>query len=162
MGNFLRTVIIEKGFIIVVLAIALTISLSEAQTKSSFEKLLTVSDVEKVTGLKGVQIDRSKSVGWNLTFNLKDGTQLLLVTLGGYQDMWKQWKEHKFFQANVSGVGDEAFEGQNGSVIFVRKGNNAFSLSSYFDPKQIAAGKMIPLLNAKQLQELAKIIASRL
>lgn len=138
---------------------------ASAQVQAAIEKLLTPADIEKVTRLQEVKL-LPKQMPGNLKFATKDGTALLLVTVGD-SSVYKQWRQQPgSFHASVSGVGDEAFEGPAGqaerSVLFFRKGNRAVFLSSFFDPKLTAQGKMTPFLTQEQLRELAKVIVSRL
>lgn len=130
------------------------------------EKLLTTADVEKVSGLKGVKLvprDPRRGAGGDLNFARADGNLLVMAIIRPSDPLWKQWQQALGFGAKVSELGDEAYEGRDApNVLFVRKGNRALSLSSFFDPELIAQGKMKPLLTQTQLRELAKIIVSRL
>ena len=129
------------------------------------ENLLTVDDVEKATGMKGIKlIPRNPAIGagGDLNFALEDNTILLIVAIQNVS-MYVEWKKQEgFFYAAVSGIGDEAFEGpsfgEHRYVLIFRKGENAISLSSFFNME--ARGK--PFLSQEQLRELAKIMISRL
>ena len=129
------------------------------------ENLLTVDDVEKATGMKGIKlIPRNPAIGagGDLSFALEDNTMLLIVAIQNVS-MYTEWKKQEgFFYAAVSGIGDEAFEGpsfgEHRYVLIFRKGENAISLSSFFNME--ARGK--PFLSQEQLRELAKIMISRL
>jgi hypothetical protein len=73
----------------------------------------------------------------------------------------RTWKAQEgFYNAAVSGVGDEAFNGPKGAaalyVLFLRKSNHAVSLSSFLN-----SDTMKPWLSQDQLASLAKIILSR-
>ncbi len=144
--------------------------------QSSFEKLLTVSDVEKVTGLKGIKLlPRSRcsgAIGGVVCFAQQNGA--LVVDVGVLQGregeaFWKQATEGPMSIKNqggkvtvVTGVGDEAFEGEDslGRSFYFRKGKNTVSiLSGSVMTKQF---KAVPLLSSEQIRALAKIIASRL
>lgn len=134
------------------------------QSAVAAEKLLTIVDVEKVAGLKGVKLvprDPMKGAGGDLNFARPDGNLLVMAILGSTDMLWKGWQQQIGFGPK-SDVGDEAFEGRDAPfVLVVRKGTRAFSLSSFFDPELMAKGNMTPLLNPSQLRELAKIIVSR-
>ena len=129
------------------------------------ENLLTVDDVEKATGMKGIKlIPRNPAIGagGDLNFALEDNTLLLIVAIQDIS-LYTEWKKQEgFFHAAVSGIGDEAFEGpsfgEHRYVLIFRKGENAISLSSFFNME--ARGK--PFLSQEQLRELAKIMISRL
>jgi len=129
------------------------------------ENLLTVDDVEKATGMKGIKlIPRNPAIGagGDLNFALEDNTLLLIVAIQDIS-LYTEWKKQEgFFHAAVSGIGDEAFEGPSFGeyryVLIFRKEKNAISLSSFFNME--AGGK--PFLSQEQLRELAKIMISRL
>ena len=133
---------------------------------------LTIPDVEKVTGLKGIQTVRPGSVtgaGPGLNFVGPDKKMLLMVNFGT-ADLYNRAKAQKemtvggmtmpmpLFHAAVPGIGDEAFDSPPGNmqyVLYLRKGQKAASLTTY-----ISAGK--PLLTMAQLKQLGAIVASRL
>lgn len=129
------------------------------------EKLLTVKDVEKVTGRTGVKLipkNPVKGAGGDLNFALADETILVIAAVQA-AEMYDTWKKQEgFFHAAVSGIGDEAFEGpsigKERYILIFKKGKTAVSLSSFFDMN--AGGD--PFLNQEQLRELAKIMISRL
>lgn len=130
-----------------------------------FQELLRVDDVEKITGINGIKLipkDPTIGAGGDLNFAMEDNTMLLTVAIQDVS-MYTEWKRQEgFFHAVVSGIGDEAFEGpsigEDRYILIFRKGQNAISLSSFFNMK--AGGK--PYLNQEQLRELAKIMISRL
>jgi len=130
-------------------------------------KLLTVADVTKITSIQGVKLvdkDPSKGAGGDLNFATPDGKMLLLLVVTEDSNAFDEWK--RISVAPISGVGDEAFSGPKGVPepynVYVRSKNQFISLGSFFDNKQAATGKMIPLLTIAQLTELAKIVVSRL
>ena len=125
-------------------------------------KLLTIADVESVTGVKGVKLvpkDIRRGAGGDLNFAKTDGSLLvMLIAMPGMYDMWKSQKV--LYNAAVSGVGDEAFNGPAGAiqyVIYFRKGKNSGSISSFVSPSD-----MKPVLSQDQLKALAKIVNSRM
>jgi len=129
------------------------------------QELVTVQDVEQVTGMEGVQlVPRSSQMGagGDLNFATADGALLLIV---GIQDapMYDEWKaEEGFFHADVADLGDEAFEGpaagEQRYVLIFRKGDKAISLSSFFNMQAGGA----PYLSQEQLREIARIAIGRL
>lgn len=132
---------------------------------TDLEELLGVSDVEKVSGLQGIQlIPRNPQIGagGDLNFALADGDMLLMVTVKGLS-MYEEWKNMEgFFYALVPDIGDEAFEGPSFGefryMLVFRKGNKAVSLSTFINLE--AGGE--PFLSMEQLGEIAKIMVSRL
>lgn len=131
---------------------------------ANYQKLLTISDVESATGVKGLKLvprNAAKGAAGDLNFAKADGSLLLMAQFGN-ADLFKQWKAQEgFYNAAVSGVGDEAFNGPKGGigpyVLFLRKGAHSVGLSTYLD-----ADTMKPMLSQDQLRALAKIVASRL
>jgi hypothetical protein len=130
---------------------------------------LTVADVEKATGLKGVQLVAPGSVpgaGAGLNFASADRKMILMVNFGpaALYSRAKAQKEYAgvpmpLFHADVPGIGDEAFDSPPGPlqyVLYVRKGANAASFTAYYVPPNKAT------LTLEQLKQLAKIAASRM
>ena len=129
------------------------------QADSGFAKLLTPADVQQITKFKVNLIPEKLGSTGQLNFILEDGNQLLMVMIGA-RDVYPQWKKTEgVFHADVSGVGDEAFDGpavKNPYVLYFRKGDHSVSISSYLDLE------MKPRVSQSQLRELAKIRVSRL
>ena len=133
--------------------------------QTEHEELLTVKDVEAVTGIAGItRVPRSSQMGagGELNFALADKTLLLMV---GIQDapMYDEWKNQEdFFYEPVPDLGDEAFRGPSFGeyryTLIFRKGERAIALSSFFN--MAAGGK--PFLNQEQLGEIARIVVARL
>jgi hypothetical protein len=130
---------------------------------------LTIADVEKVTGLKGLQQVGPGAVtgaGPGLNFAGPDKHMVLMVNFGPAA-LYQRAKEQKtvagmpmpLFHADVPGVGDEAFDSPPGSmqyVLYMRKGANAASFTSYY----VSTGKAT--LTMEQLKAIAKIAAGRM
>lgn len=153
----------NKGLILAMAVVSLCVWLGRltGAAQSSFDKFLTVSDVEKATGLKGVKIlpqDFSKILAGDLNGVRQDGTLLLRVN---FWDL-KTYELAKLgYPYAVDGLADEAFEGPTGSIehgeLTFRKGNRAAVVASEIDPKTNK-----PFVFGKPLRELARIIASRM
>ena len=153
-----------KWKVVFIVSLLLVIGIEFVQS-AEHENLLTVNEVEKVTGMQGIQlIPRNPRIGagGDLNFALADGT-LILITTVQKPSMYNTWKSQEgFFHASVSDIGDEAFDGPNFGehryVLIFRKGDKAISLSSFFNMQ--AGGK--PFLSQEQLREIAKIVISKL
>lgn len=130
---------------------------------------LTVADVEKVTGIKGLQLAAPGSIpgaGPGLNFATADKKLILMVNFGpaALYTRAKNQKEYHgmpmpLFHADVPGVGDEAFDSPPGPlqyVLYVHKGANAASFTAYFVPPNKAT------LTMDQLKQVAKVAASRM
>ena len=129
----------------------------------SAQKLLTIADVEAVTGVKGVKLvpkDPKKGAGGDVNFAKPDGSLLvmLIAAPGTMYDAWKS--QSSLVNASVSGIGDEAFIGPAGTTtpwaLYFRKGKNSASIASFVN------ADMKPLLPQDQIKALAKLVASRL
>ena len=136
-----------------------------ANPSGAYEKLLTVADVEQVSGIKGIKVvpyDPSKGAGGNLNFATQEGTLVVMANFQGSTFYQQSKSQQGFFKADVTGVGDEAFSGPAQSptgepyALWVRKGGQAFALSSFFTTAEKN------YLSQDQLRELAKIVLSRL
>ena len=136
-----------------------------APSAVAYESMLSVADVEKVTGLTGVTLvprDPSKGAGGDLNF-ATPGAGVVLMALFTGSTLYEQSKAAKgYLHAMVPGLGDEAFDGPQNSpvgepyVIYVRKGAKAFSLSAFFGKD----GK--PTVSQARLRELAKGVVEKL
>jgi len=130
---------------------------------------LTIADVEKAAGLKGVQLVAPGAVpgaGAGLNFASADKKMILMVNFGpaALYSRAKAQKEYAgvpmpLFHADVPGIGDEAFDSPPGPlqyVLYVRKGANAASFTAYFVPPNKAT------LTIDQLKQVARIAVSRM
>ena len=130
---------------------------------------LTIADVERVSGVKGVQLVSPGAVpgaGPGLNFVGPDKRMLLMVNFGT-ADLYRRAKERNAvagmpapFHADVPGVGDEAFDSPSGPlqyVLYVRKGSNAASFTAYFVARTQKA-----TLTMDQLKQLATIAVARM
>jgi hypothetical protein len=128
-----------------------------AQAPASYQKLLTIADVEGVTGVKGLKLVPGEG---DLNFAKADGSLLLMVQFGP-RNLYDNWKARNgIVNSAVNGIGDEAFKGPSGSapfILFFRKGDHSVSLHSYLNTDD-----MEPFVSQDQLRSLAKIILSRL
>ena len=132
---------------------------------TDIEKLLTVADVEKETGLQGIQLipkNPMKGAGGDLNFALAGKDMMLMVSVQD-SSLYEQWKNLEGnFYAEVPDIGDEAFKGPGFTevryLLVFRKGNKAVLLSTFLNLE--AEGE--PFLKMEQLTEFAKIIISRL
>jgi len=121
---------------------------------------LTVADIHSATGLanvKEVGVGSIPGAGGTINFTRADGNLLVIVTLGsasGYAEAAKAFEQRTV----VSGLGDEAFTPTAAPwALYVRKGTQLVGIGSGLDP---ATGEQI--LSADQIQQLAKVVLSRL
>ena len=151
-------------------AIALAVTLG-AQTA---DPRLTVADVEKVTGMKGIQQVGPGAVpgaGGGLNFASADKHMVVMVNFGT-ADLYRHARAQTemkvggqtipmpLFHAEVKGVGDEAFDSPPGAtqyVLYARKGNQAISVTTY-----LRLGNPKPVLTMDQLKGIASIVLSRM
>jgi hypothetical protein len=149
-----------------------TVIANAAAFAQASDPRITVADVEKVAGIKGVQMmapGSTPGAGAGLNFAGPDKKMILMVNFGT-AELYNRAKAQKemsvggmkvpmpLFHASVPGIGDEAFDSPPGNmqyVLYLRKGQRAASLTTY-----ISNGK--PLLTMAQLKQLGIIVASRL
>jgi hypothetical protein len=150
----------------IVIGVCVTSLCTVAQAQQTDQKeLLTVKDVEAVTGIAGITlVPRSSQMGagGDLNFTLADKTLLLTVGIQGAA-MYDEWKSQEgFFHEPVPDLGDEAFRGPSFGeyryTLIFRKGERAIALSSFFN--MAAGGK--PFLTQEQLDEIARVVVARL
>ena len=153
-----------KNSIVIGVCLASLCTVAQAQ-QTDQKELLTVQDVEAVTGIAGITlVPRSSQMGagGDLNFGLADKTLILTVAI---QDaaMYDEWKSQEgFFHEPVADLGDEAFRGPSFGeyryTLIFRKGEKAIALSSFFNIE--AGGK--PFLTQEQLGEIARTVIARL
>ena len=124
--------------------------------------LLTVADVEKVSGLTGLQLvpkNQATGAGGDLNFAGPDKKLVAIVMIS--TSMWDFWKkQYSAAGEPVAGVGTEAFRTKPGAIIsyvVVHKGNTAVWVQSMGWKKDGSA-----TLTSAQLTDLAKLAAARL
>lgn|SRR5262249_17190426 len=150
----------------IAIVIALLESVLAAQQS---DPRLTAADVEKVSGIRGVQVVARGAVpgaGPGLNFAGPDKHMVLMVNFGT-ADLYRRAKDRKavapmpaLFHGPVSGVGDEAFDSPAGPtqyVLYVRKGDKAASFTAYFLPRTQKT-----TLTMDQLKQLAAIAVARM
>ena len=126
---------------------------------------LTVSDVEKVSGVQGIQLvdyDPSIGAGGDINFALPDGTMFLLAQIQP-DSLFEEWREHEgFFHELIVNLGDEAYSGpglfEYQYIVYCLKKPYAVAVSSFFND----SGNGKPYFNQEQLIEVVEIILSRL
>jgi hypothetical protein len=162
-----------------VFLLALTsLTIAATQQPAGADHRLTIADVEKVSGLKGIQlVPRMSQAGAGGHLNFADADKhLVLMVNFGTADLYRHAREQKelkvgdtmipmaLYHADVKGLGDEAFDSPPGSlqyVLYVRKGNQAVSITTY-----VRSGGNVrnptSVLTIDQLKQLAAIVVSRL
>ena len=149
-----------------------------SQQPAGADRRLTIADVEKVSGLKGIQlVPRMSQAGAGGDLNFADADKhLVLMVNFGTADLYRHAREQKelkvgdkmipmaLYHADVKGLGDEAFDSPPGSlqyVLYVRKGNQAVSITTYF---RSGGSSRSPgsVLTMDQLKQLAAIVVSHL
>ena len=156
----------RRAFDAVAVVAALFVGPLHAQTG---DPRLTIAEVEKVTGLNDVQVVRPGAVpgaGAGLNFAGPDKRMVLMVNFGAAA-LYRRAKEQTMyagvpmplFHADVSGIGDEAFDSPPGPlqyVLYVRKGAAAASFTAYY----VSPAKAT--LTIEQLKQLARIVVPRI
>jgi len=150
-----------KRSVLVGLAIAIASSVIAAPA----DVRLTVEDVQQITHLTPLHLVKPRELpgaGPGLNFATADNKLVLMVNAGDAAQ-YARAKEQKtpvpLFHAAVPGIGDEAFDAPSGTlqyVIYLRKGANSASITTYLDRG------MTPRIPRAQLEAIAKLVASRL
>jgi hypothetical protein len=131
-------------------------------------KLLTVGDLEKVTGLKGLKPhEKNNPRDQMLAFSKQENfagkpadflaLSVTLVFLEGYWEGFAKGEKNSKAAAPVSGVGDEAFEEVKNCALFFHKGKATVLMTGAGSPLVQSC-----YLTAEQMREAARIIAARL
>jgi hypothetical protein len=127
----------------------------------SYQKMLSIADVEAIAGLKGLKLvptDSLPDAKGELNFAINDSTLVLVVDfidLTAFND-YKEQKE--YIQGPVTGLGDEAYSAPQGEYqdeLFVRKDDHAVALQSFINPDEPQA---TPYMDIGKLVEVAKIL----
>lgn len=150
-------------FGIIMVTVVLSVSFSTILGAGPYDKYLTAADVLKVSGItdvKPVAHNPSVGAGGDLNFATSDGRMIVMaqfVDKRYYADYKKA-----YFQAAVTGVGEEAFQGATipnspPNVIIFRKGDKCIALTGFQD---FISWKN--MLTIEQIITLAKIIVSRM
>ena len=138
---------------------------------SRYENIISIIEVEKATGIKGLkQVPRQKAVG-GITGNKELTGDINFVQANDQPVIAVQFlpsfafDEFKgdsgFIKAQVQGIGDEAYTGPSfdpqTSVNFV-KGGTYVTVSTLIDPRD----KKKAVLPIEQVIAVAKVIAARI
>jgi len=142
-----------------------------AQGNPTPQSLITVADVEKVSGLTGIKQDLQ---GDRVNFRTQDNRMVLEVQVHSHfgDRLYKQTKATSLnVHASVSGIGDDAFDGPSDAInmgvssadgkkqpylLWFLKGSTSVSLTTYADSRHPQF-----YLSQDKLRELAKIMVSR-
>jgi hypothetical protein len=133
----------------------------------TYENTLKTTDIEKVTGLKGVKVvprDPAKGASGMMNFADAQGVgftatfEIITPEALAKTKASSTWKG--MIKGPVSGVGDEAYSGpKNGEpfILIFKKGKNWVTVSTGLNPMT-----MKPKIPMEKMQAIASIMASRL
>jgi hypothetical protein len=131
----------------------------------SADKVVTVADMEKVSGLTGIKVipkDPYIGAGGDINFAKKDGKIVLIVMNRDKAYLTDMKAQKGSFDKQLNGIGDEAYDGPGfGKIRYIlafRKGNRVVVLSSFMDMD--AGGK--PFFTPEKLKKLADIALTRM
>jgi hypothetical protein len=153
-----------KSFCVLRICVCLGCCLAfTAFAQNPTEKYLTGTDIDKVTGMKGVKLIPRMSVagaGGDLNFADASGELILMVQITDAKN-YDGFKK-KYAKGAVSGVGDQAFQGailpgMPDNVLAFTKGSRCFVLTAFGD---FVKNKVY--LKIDQLAALGKLMAARL
>jgi len=126
-----------------------------------FAKFLTITDIERVTGLKGVKmVPKGPDADDDLTFASQDGKVILAVTFLPASAFAGAKSSKAGMKSPLSGVGEEAFVGPTSGpplyILVFRKAAYTVIMNTEVEENNHAR---IPI---EKMTEIAKIVASRL
>ena len=126
-----------------------------------YAKFITVQDIERVTGLKGVTpIQKSADADGDLNFARQDGKLILSASFLPATAYVGAKSSPEGFKSLYPGIGEEAFIGPSGNspsfILVFRKAAYTVMLNTDLESE---TKTRIPI---EQLVALAKIIASRM
>ena len=126
-----------------------------------YARFITVSDIEKVTGLKGIAtVPKTADADGDLNFAAKDGRLILSASFLPASAYVGAKSSRDGFKNVIAGVGEEAFIGPAGNspsfILVFRKAAYTVVLNTELESDTRAR---VPI---EQLTALAKIIASRM
>ncbi len=142
------------GIMLGVLILALCFTSIVTDADNPFVKYLSVGEVEKATGLKGVKANHNVF----LIFNNIEGNMILRVRFTQSKDFERETKPEKYW-AKVTGIGDKAKIGlpQAPCMLIFTKGERMVTVYTFMDNK---SGKYF--LTAEQLKAISKAIEKNL
>jgi hypothetical protein len=125
-----------------------------------YAKYLTVADIERVTGLKGVNlVPKTPDSDDDLTFASQDGKVILAASFLPASAFAGAKSSKDGMKSPLPGVGEEAFVGPtSGSLYILVFRKAAYTVIISTDPEGNARAH-IPI---EKLTEIAKIVAARL
>jgi hypothetical protein len=126
-----------------------------------YAKFLTVQDIEKVTGLKGVNpVQKNADVDGDLNFAGPDGKVIVSATFLPASAYVGAKSSKDGFKSVVPGIGDEAFQGPAGTtppfILVFRKAAYTVIVNTELEDQKR------PRLTIEQLIAISKLIAARM
>jgi hypothetical protein len=126
-----------------------------------YAQFLTIQDIEKVTGLKGVNlVAKSADADGDLNFARKDGKLILSASFLPASAYVGAKSSRDGFKSTIPGIGEEAFIGPAGDspsfILVFRKAAYTVLLNTELENETRAR------MTLEQLTALAKIISSRM
>jgi hypothetical protein len=126
-----------------------------------YAKFLTTQDIEKVTGLKGVNpVPKNPDVDGDLNFAGPDGKVILSATFLPSTAYVGAKSSKEGFKSVVPGIGEEAFQGPAGAspsfILVFRKAAYTVMINTELEDQTR------PRLPIGQLIAIGKLIASRM
>jgi hypothetical protein len=145
---------IMKKLILYAVLILCFFSIAQGADKNYYAKYLLPSEVEKVTGLKGIKADHK----YSLNFLTEKGEKLLLVRFSRSKSFERETKRKKLWTV-VKGIGDKAKIAipQMPYMIVFTRGTHMVNVISHVDSK---TGK--PYLSVPQLKKICKMIETKI
>jgi hypothetical protein len=155
----------RAGILGMAIFFALGISQNLLAQGNPYDKYLTASDIEKITGFAGVkQVARNpqQGAGGHLNFADQNGNMILIASFLTSDDFQAYKSEENMVKTFIQGIGDEAFVGPGSSdpqyMLLVRKGDKCVALSTFINPDD----PLKTQIAMPQLIALGKIVVDRM
>jgi len=146
------------------LVVVIFVFIASASQAGQYDKLLSIKDVEKTSGLTGLRkVAKGEAAGAGGILNFTTDKNKMVLMLNVYNGDWyKRFKNQPgYFKANVKGVGDAAFTGMADGPqrsLFIKKGNTCIGLT-VFDNYDKMTG---PYMTVDQLINIGKLVVKKI
>jgi len=152
-------------FLLFICCVILNFAVFLLAQEPDYNKLLTVTDIQKVTGLSGVkQVPRNpqKGAGGHLNFARADNQMILIAIFLPVSQYGAYKSEKDMVKSTVQGVGEEAFIGPGVMdpqyMLAFKKGNYCVAISTFVDVENPDK----TTLTMDQVIAIGKIVAGRI
>ena len=121
-------------------------------------ELLTLQQVEKVTGLTGLSVNPSRYNNAGISF-INERSELAVAVKTESAEIYAAWKAQPAFpdQTPLKGIGQDAFTSKTGRYLCFKKAKRGVCVMA-----MVPLADREPMVNDEQLLRLAKLVAKNL